>query len=86
MTRTKAPKPAAPHPPLAERGRMLSVDDVLQLLPRKATGEPTKSRYWVLTAFLPERKHHLGRTPWWWENEVRDYLDSTLAATEDGAA
>lgn len=82
-TRTNAVGSIAPHPPLAERGRMLSADDVLQLLPRKADGSPSKSRYWVLTQFLPERKHHLGRTPYWWESDVIRFLDT---APEDSAA
>jgi hypothetical protein len=50
------------HPPLAERGRMLSADDVLKMLPKKADGSPCKSRYWLLNCFLPEKRHELGRT------------------------
>jgi hypothetical protein len=77
---TKKARAAIPpktlHPPLAERGRMLSADDVLQLLPRKADGTPSKSRYWVLTQFLPESRHKLGRTVYWWESEILKHLDA----------
>lgn len=86
MTKTKKAATAlAAHPPLAERGRMLSADDVLQLLPRKADGSPSKSRYWVLTQFLPEKRHKLGRTPYWWERDLITYLD-TMGAVEGDAA
>ena len=73
-------KPAPPPPPLAERGRMLSADDVVQLLPRKANGQPSKSRYWVMTQFLPEKRRKLGRTVYWWESEVVAALDEESAA------
>ena len=49
---------------------MLSVDDVLALLPKKADCRPSHSRYWVLNEFLPEKKHKLGRVPYWWEADV----------------
>lgn len=68
------------HPPLAVRGRMLSADDVLTLLPRKADGTPSKSRYWVLNEFLPEKRHKLGRTVYWWEMDLVAYLDADESA------
>ena len=76
-----APETAPAHPPLADRGRMLSADDVLALLPKKPDGRtPVKSRYWVLNYFLPDKKHKLGRDPYWWESEVVTWLDSTESA------
>lgn len=72
--------PSAPHPPLAERGRMLSADDVLELLPRKAGGKPSKSRYWVMNQFLPQYRRKLGRTVYWWETDVVRHLDSEASA------
>lgn len=74
IPRKPAPEPVA-APPLAERGRMLSADDVLAMLPRKPDGKPGKSRYWVLNEFIPEKKHKLGRTPYWWEYDLIAYLD-----------
>lgn len=68
------------HPPLAERGRMLSIDDVHQLLPRRADGTPAKSRYWVQTEFLPEYRRKLGRTVYWWESDVVKALDAVAVA------
>lgn len=66
---------------LAERGRMLSADDVVALLPKKADGvTPTKSRYWVINHFLVEKRQKLGRTVYWWESDVVEYLDSGAAA------
>jgi hypothetical protein len=54
--------------PLAERGRIMYVEDV-----QKLTG---KSRWWVLNSFAPDKKRHMGRTPYWWEKDVVDALDS----------
>lgn len=79
IPRAAPPAPVA-APPLAERGRMLSADDVLAMLPKKKSGEPSKSRYWVLNEFIPEKKHKLGRTPYWWEYDVVAYLDSERSA------
>lgn len=59
---------------------MLSADDVLAMLPKKADGTPSKSRYWILNELLPEKKHKLGRTPYWWEKDLREFLDSTASA------
>lgn len=65
---------------LAERGRMLSTDDVLALLPKKPDGKPVKSRYWVINHFLVEKRQKLGRTVFWWECDVLEHLDSGAAA------
>lgn len=66
--------------PLADRGRMLFVEDVLKLLPRKAgTDRPVKGRWWVLNRFAPDKKHKLGRDPYWWECDVRAFLDGDAA-------
>ena len=82
MPRKRIAAPTAPvaHPPLAVRGRMLSADDVLALLPRKADGTPSKSRYWVMTEFLPEKRHKLGRTVYWWEMDLVAFLDASESA------
>lgn len=59
--------------PLAERGRMLFVPDVVQLLQGK------KSEWWVRNRFAPEKKHKLGRDPYWWETDALAALDEDAA-------
>lgn len=56
--------------PLAERGRMLFVPDIVRLLDGK------KSAWWVRNRFAPEYKRKLGRDPYWWEADVQKWLDS----------
>lgn len=57
-------------PPLAERGRMLFVRDVVALL------DGRKSAWWVRNRFAPEFKRKLGRDPFWWECEAVAWLDA----------
>lgn len=59
--------------PLAERGRMLFVPDVVALLHGK------KSAWWVRNRFAPEKKHKLGRDPFWWECDALEALDEDAA-------
>lgn len=59
--------------PLAERGRMLFVKDVVALL------DGRKSAWWVRNKFAPDLKHKLGRDPYWWECDVQRWLDSEAA-------
>lgn len=68
MTKRTMTLHAPTLPPLAERGRMLTIETILALLPRK------RSRWWVLNSFLPEKKQKLGRDPFWWECDVREVL------------
>lgn len=66
--------PATKATPLAERGRMLFVRDVVELLKNR------KSVWWVRNRFAPELRHKLGRDTYWWENEITGWLDSQDAA------
>lgn len=59
--------------PLAERGEMLFVPDVVALLKGK------KSAWWVRNKFAPEAKHKLGRDSYWWATEVAAWLDREAA-------
>jgi hypothetical protein len=70
--RLAAPKQEAK--PLAERGRMLFVADVVKLL------QDRKSAWWVRNHFAPEFKHKLGRDPYWWEADAQRWMDSEAAA------
>lgn len=70
--RLAAPSPEAK--PLAERGRMLFVGDVVDLLKGR------KSAWWVRNRFAPEHKHKLGRDPYWWEADALAWLDQQAAA------
>jgi hypothetical protein len=54
--------------PLSERGRIMYVEDVMELT--------SKSRWWVLNSFAPDKKRRMGRTPYWWEKDVVEALDS----------
>jgi hypothetical protein len=70
--RITAPTPNAT--PLAERGKMLFVPDVVELLKGK------KSAWWVRNRFAPEYRHKLGRDTYWWENEAMRWLDQIADA------
>lgn len=72
----------APPPvkPLAERGRMLFIRDVLELLPKKPDGTPVKGEWWVRNRFAPEFKRRLGRDPFWWEDDALAWLNRETAA------
>ena len=72
MTNSRAMRLTAPQSepkPLAERGRMLFVPDVVALLQGK------KSAWWVRNRFAPDKKHKLGRDPYWWESQISEWLD-----------
>lgn len=59
----------APQQPTPQhRGRMITVEMVLALLPEK------RSRWWVLHSFLPKQKQKLGKMPYWWESDVQAVL------------
>lgn len=55
--------------PLAERGRMMFVNDVFELL------RGAKSKWWIRTSFATEYRQKLGRDPYWWECDVTKALD-----------
>ena len=57
----------------AERGRLLFVADVLELL------NHTKSAWWVRNCFAPVHRFKVGRSPAWWERDALDWLDSRAA-------
>lgn len=71
-----APRPRLlpKSPPLAERGRMMFVPDIVELLHHK------KSAWWVRNRFAPEFKRKLGRDPFWWESEATQWLDAQTEA------
>lgn len=63
--------------PLSERGRIMYVRDVQNLIGKDAdTGEFIKSTWWILNSFAPAKKRKMGRTPYWWEKDVVEALDS----------
>jgi len=63
-----------PAPP--EKGRLLSIDDVLALFPRRPDGQPSRSRHYVTHHFCPEGKMKLGRSCYWWERDVYAWIDA----------
>lgn len=69
--------PVAPAPP-APRGRALSPEQVIELLPTQRNGKKP-SRWWVMQSFFPEGKRKIGKTVFWWEHEVALYLDQQFA-------
>lgn len=74
MTTSARPRIVPKAPPLAERGRMLFVPDVVALLHGK------KSAWWVRNRFAPEHRKKLGRDPYWWESDAQKWLDEQEAA------
>lgn len=70
--RLSAPSPDAI--PLDQRGRMLFVPDIIDLLHGK------KGAWWVRNRFAPEFRHKLGRDTYWWEAEAIAWLDRQVAA------
>lgn len=66
-----------PEPkPLAERGRMLFVADIQEMIGKDEDGEYRRSAWWVRQCFAPEFKRYLGRTPYWWSQEACEWLDA----------
>lgn len=59
--------------PLPPKGRLLGVEDIQELLPKRG-GKPV-SRWWVTHHFAPHLKHKTGRDVWWWELEVFEFLE-----------
>lgn len=62
---------------LAERGRMMLAPDVVELLP-KVDGKPIRTELWVRRSFASDKKRFLGKTPYWWEADVRAALDEGI--------
>lgn len=75
LLRPEARKPV----PLADRGRMLFVRDVQELIGKRPDGTYRKSEWWVRNNFAPDRKQKLGRDPFWWEIDVTEWLDKEAA-------
>jgi hypothetical protein len=65
---TRALTLSAAQQSVVQRGRMLTVDHILALLPEK------RSRWWGLNRFLPEHRQKLGKMVYWWESDVRPVL------------
>jgi hypothetical protein len=55
--------------PSSEKGRMLYVSDVIELL------RNGKSAWWVRNHFAPEHRLKVGRSPAWWESDALDWLN-----------
>jgi hypothetical protein len=66
----------APRPRLADRGRLLGIDELQKILP-PYKGEP-RTRWWFNHSFLPEKRVRIGRDSAWWEMDVLAYLDGTM--------
>lgn len=79
---SSSPRLLKPEPrkavPLAERGRMLFVRDVQDLIGKKPDGTYRKSEWWVRNTFAPDKKKKLGRDPYWWECDLIEELDKEV--------
>lgn len=64
----------APPAPIGDRGALLYVDDVVQLLGGK------KSAWWVRHHFAPEYKRKIGSTCAWWKRDALFWIDATIEA------
>lgn len=52
--------------------RQLSVTDVAE----RAGLKPTTVSNYASRGFMPRPDGHIGRTPWWWEHTITDWLKS----------
>jgi hypothetical protein len=70
-------EPKRPAVPLDQRGRIMYVRDIQNLIGRdEETNLFRKSTWWILNRFAPDKKKKMGRTPYWWEKDVIEALDS----------
>ena len=63
----------APRPKLADRGRLMGIEELQELLPPHRGQKRT--RWWFNHAFMPEKAVKVGRTSCWWECDVVAWLD-----------
>lgn len=70
----------APKKTLAERGRLLGIAELQELLPAYQ-GKP-RTRWWFNHSFMPEKRVRIGRDSGWWESDVLEYLDSNTGVGE----
>lgn len=77
-----------PQRPLAERGKVLFVEDIQALYGRHPIDHPTapgqwrKSRKWVFGNFAPDVRHKDGRDVWWWETDALAWMDTQREGAE----
>lgn len=69
--------------PRADRGKLLSIDDVIALFPTRPDGKPSRSRWWVTHYFCPGGKKKLGQQCYWWEGDALAWIDSQTATRSD---
>jgi hypothetical protein len=67
--------------PSADRGRLLSTEDIQELYGRFPEGHPRagqfrKSRWWVTHNFAPEYKIRQGREAYWFEADAHAWLEA----------
>lgn len=62
--------------PIQERGRILYVEDVQELLGTDAHGRPYRSAWWCKFNVAPDKKWHLGKRAVWWERDVLDWIEA----------
>lgn len=65
--------PSTPAPAPVDRGRMLTADDVREILPPMKGGKKL-SRKTIITSFLPEKRRKIGRLVFWFERDIDAYL------------
>jgi hypothetical protein len=68
-----APPADVALPAPVDRGRMLTPDDVVAMLPARANGK-RYSRKWIRDEFLRAKRHKLGALVYWWQADVESYL------------
>lgn len=71
----------APRRTLAERGRLLGIEELQQLLP-PYQGKP-RTRWWFTHSFLPAKRVKIGRDSGWWEADVLEELDRMTGGTAE---
>lgn len=71
----------APRRTLAERGRLLGIEELQGILP-PYQGKP-RTRWWFNHSFLPEKRVKIGRDSAWWEADVLEELDRMTGGTAE---
>jgi len=64
---------------LAERGKLMSVEDIQKIYGKDDAGNYRKSRWWITHKFAQESKIKDGRDVYWWEKDVVAYFDAKAA-------
>ena len=67
-----------------DKGKMLLVDDIIELLKERSNGRLVRSRDWVRRYFAPAYRRKFGRDPFWYEQDTLEWLANVGREAESG--